>query len=412
MINQQLPVAIIGGGPVGMAAAAHLIKRNLPFILFESGESVGANILDWGHVRVFSPWKYNIDKAAEELLLQTNWLSPNKEQVHTGKEFIDDYLFPLSQHPKIKPFVQLNSRVISVGRKNMDKMKTKDRELQPFVLHVQMTDEIKWFEASAVIDATGTWQHPNPIGSGGIFAIGEIEHHNHIFYGFSFGLYTWIIARSMWAFCFSVLRTSSIHYALDAPKKGFGFGVSRSLQEIGPLISLLFGSLLLTVFSVQFTFLLLAIISMLSVFLSFKLTNIKVDVFPTHFKFKWSPTSTNGLIFLSSLIVEGLTVVLLNKLLITTSISTIELAGLVAFYLAMRRFLIIVLSPIAGFLSDYFGAPNLFNISIVGTVISLLFITLGFTESGNIFGFIFNGIFFQFPIKRNNKRIPLMVIFS
>ena len=55
MTNTQLPVAIIGGGPVGLAAAAHLLKNNQQFILFESQKSVGANILTWGHARVFSP---------------------------------------------------------------------------------------------------------------------------------------------------------------------------------------------------------------------------------------------------------------------------------------------------------------------------------------------------------------------
>ena len=68
MNNHDLPVAIIGGGPVGLSAAAHLKKSNQPFILFELGNQIGANILKWGHVRLFSPWEYNIDKAAETLL--------------------------------------------------------------------------------------------------------------------------------------------------------------------------------------------------------------------------------------------------------------------------------------------------------------------------------------------------------
>lgn len=55
--NDNLPVAIIGGGPVGLAAAAHLAKRNIPFKLFEAGISVGENFLSWGHVKVVSPWR-------------------------------------------------------------------------------------------------------------------------------------------------------------------------------------------------------------------------------------------------------------------------------------------------------------------------------------------------------------------
>ncbi|PFR89402.1 FAD-dependent oxidoreductase, partial [Bacillus cereus] len=49
---KQLPIAIIGGGPVGLAAAAHLAKRGESFILLEAGENIGSNILTWGHVRL------------------------------------------------------------------------------------------------------------------------------------------------------------------------------------------------------------------------------------------------------------------------------------------------------------------------------------------------------------------------
>lgn len=183
METSQLPVAIIGGGPVGLAAAAHLIKRNQPFVLFESGKTIGANILNWGHVRVFSPWKYNIDKAAEELLLQTSWQSPDKESLHTGKEFHDSYLAPLANLAVIKPFIHTDSKIIAVNRKNMDKMKTSGRNEQPFVLQVRQGESIKFFEARAVIDASGTWQNGNPLGAGGLFAVGEIENASQIYYG-------------------------------------------------------------------------------------------------------------------------------------------------------------------------------------------------------------------------------------
>jgi thioredoxin reductase len=183
MENNILPVAIIGGGAVGLAAAAHLIKRSQSFILFESGKTVGTNILNWGHIKVFSPWKYNIDKAAEELLLQSNWQSPDKESVHTGKEFYDNYLNPLVNHPLIKPFVFTDSVVTAVGRIDMDKMKTNGRENNPFVLQVQQGETTSLFKARAVIDASGTWQNDNPIGSGGLFAVGEIENSDKIFYG-------------------------------------------------------------------------------------------------------------------------------------------------------------------------------------------------------------------------------------
>jgi cation diffusion facilitator CzcD-associated flavoprotein CzcO len=52
----SLPVAVIGAGPVGLAAAAHLIERDIPVRVYEAGETVAASVRDWGHVPLFSPW--------------------------------------------------------------------------------------------------------------------------------------------------------------------------------------------------------------------------------------------------------------------------------------------------------------------------------------------------------------------
>ncbi len=183
MRRDDLPVAIIGGGPVGLAAAAQLTKRNIPFVLFEAGGSVGQNFLSWGHVRVFSPWRYNIDKAAAELLHEIGWVAPDQEELPTGKELVDLYFQPLSEHPEIAPGILLNTRVISIGRKGMDKMKTWGREELPFSIKVEKEGSIEYHEARAVIDSSGTWNQPNPIGSGGVYAEGEEEMSDHIFYG-------------------------------------------------------------------------------------------------------------------------------------------------------------------------------------------------------------------------------------
>ncbi|MDO5977506.1 NAD(P)/FAD-dependent oxidoreductase [Flavivirga spongiicola] len=183
MQNNNLPIAIIGGGPVGLSAAAHLTKQNLSFIVFEAGQSVGQNMLSWSHVRVFSPWKYNIDSAAKELLLPTDWKEPNENELPTGRELVEDYFHPLANLPELKPHIHLNSKVLSIGRKGLDKMKTLGREDKQFSIKVEENGTINYYEAKAVIDATGTWNQPNPIGSGGVHAEGEQELENHIFYG-------------------------------------------------------------------------------------------------------------------------------------------------------------------------------------------------------------------------------------
>jgi thioredoxin reductase len=180
---KSLPVAIIGAGPVGLAAAAHLTVRNQPFLLFEAGSTVAANILSWKHIRVFSPWRYNIDKAARTLLNESSWSAPDDGGLPTGEELYQLYFRPLSELPSIQKNIFLDAKVISVGRKNMDKMKTWGREEVPYVLQVLHRNEIESYEVKAVIDASGTWTSPNPIGSGGTYAIGEVENKDNIFYG-------------------------------------------------------------------------------------------------------------------------------------------------------------------------------------------------------------------------------------
>lgn len=181
--NNDRPIAIIGGGPIGLAAAAELAQHGEPFVLFEASADVAGNIASWKHVRVFSPWRYNMAGAAVDLLEANGWQSPDLEALPTGEALIEDYLRPLAHVPDIKPYVYYNARVTSVGRKGLDKMVTQDREELPFIIQVDIDGESQAFEARAVIDASGTWQTPNPIGSGGVAAQGEKEAKDHIFYG-------------------------------------------------------------------------------------------------------------------------------------------------------------------------------------------------------------------------------------
>jgi NADPH-dependent 2,4-dienoyl-CoA reductase/sulfur reductase-like enzyme len=92
-----LPVAVIGAGPVGLAAAADLIERGVPVKIYEAGATVGANVRDWGHVRLFSPWGYNVDSAARAILLRHGWQEPPADVYPTGGDLVDAYLAPLAK---------------------------------------------------------------------------------------------------------------------------------------------------------------------------------------------------------------------------------------------------------------------------------------------------------------------------
>ncbi|MDY7223540.1 NAD(P)-binding domain-containing protein [Halalkalibacterium halodurans] len=179
----SLPVAIIGGGPVGLAAAAHLAVRDVPFVLFEGKSEVGASILEWKHVSLFSPWKYNIDRAAKSLLEKESWKEPAGDHLPTGEQLVQDYLQPLAETKALKPYIYTNAPVQSIYRKGIDKIKDHNRENTPFIIRYKQDNDQKTLRARAVIDATGTWFSPNPIGAGGVPAIGEEEAKDSIYYG-------------------------------------------------------------------------------------------------------------------------------------------------------------------------------------------------------------------------------------
>ena len=179
-VTNTLPIAVIGAGPVGLAAAAHLHRYGQPFVVLEAGREPGAAIRKWGHVRTFSPWRYMIDGAARELLEAAGWRAPDAEVIPTGDDLVETYVAPLAAHPSIAPHVRYDTRVASVGRKDFDKVRTSGRDRQPFEIRLANGDVV---EARAVIDASGTWEAPNPAGSGGVPVPGERENADRIAYG-------------------------------------------------------------------------------------------------------------------------------------------------------------------------------------------------------------------------------------
>ena len=182
-MNQPKTVAIIGAGPVGLAAAAHVLERGLMPIVLEAGSHVGHAVRQWGHVQLFSPWEYNVDRAAERLLASTGWNSPEPEQYPTGTELVERYLEPLATRTELASHIHTSSRVTDISRVGFDKLKSKGREAAAFELRYQNGQGPKSVRADAVIDASGTWHSPNPAGANGLRAIGETQAADRIAYG-------------------------------------------------------------------------------------------------------------------------------------------------------------------------------------------------------------------------------------
>ncbi|MGY5008350.1 FAD-dependent oxidoreductase [Streptomyces sp. 900105755] len=170
--THQLPIAVIGAGPVGLAAAAHLVERGLEPLVLEAGPSAGTAVRDWAHVRLFSPWAEVTDPAAEKLLAPTGWVRPDGSAYPTGGDWAVQYLQPLADVLGDK--IRYGATVTGVARAGRDRIVDSGREEQPFTLHIQHADgREERITARAVIDASGTWSTPSPAGADGLPALGE-----------------------------------------------------------------------------------------------------------------------------------------------------------------------------------------------------------------------------------------------
>ena len=166
------PVVVIGAGPVGLAAAAHLYERGLPFTVLEAKDAPGAAVREWGHVRMFSPWRYNVDRAAARLLADSGWTAPDPDRLPTGAHLVAEYLQPLATLPALAPHVRYHARVVAVTRLGLDRLRTAGRATTPFLVRLASGEDVL---ARAVIDASGTWHTPNVLGASGIPAHGETD---------------------------------------------------------------------------------------------------------------------------------------------------------------------------------------------------------------------------------------------
>jgi thioredoxin reductase len=173
----ELPVVVIGAGPVGLAAAAHLVDRGLTPLVLEVGETAGAAVRQWHHVRLFSRWGELVDAAAEKLLAPTGWQAPEPDGYSTGAAWAQRYLQPLAD--VLGDRVRYRARVTGVTRRGWDRVVDGARPGsvqgpgEPLTVRVQTSAGEQRITARAVVDASGTWTLPNPLGSDGLPALGE-----------------------------------------------------------------------------------------------------------------------------------------------------------------------------------------------------------------------------------------------
>jgi NADPH-dependent 2,4-dienoyl-CoA reductase/sulfur reductase-like enzyme len=174
MTNETQPrIAILGAGPIGLEAALAAAERGWEFTVYEAGRSVGANLRDWGHVRLFTPWDMNVSPRARRALPD----APNGSDLPAGAELAARLLEPLAALPALAGRVRLGTRVEAVAREGLLKHEaigSAERGARRFRLLLSEHAGRESVEhADAVIDCTGTYGNPNALGDGGIPAPGE-----------------------------------------------------------------------------------------------------------------------------------------------------------------------------------------------------------------------------------------------
>jgi 2-polyprenyl-6-methoxyphenol hydroxylase-like FAD-dependent oxidoreductase len=169
--ENELPVVVVGAGPSGLAAAAHLAERGVTPLVLEAGSAAGANVREWHQVRLFSRWAELIDPAAEKLLAPTGWQAPAGDAYPTGDEWAQNYLQPLAD--VLGDLVRFDARVVGVARQGRDRVVDAGRDTEPLTVHIQTSHGEERITARAVVDASGTWSTPNPLGGDGLPAVGE-----------------------------------------------------------------------------------------------------------------------------------------------------------------------------------------------------------------------------------------------
>lgn len=227
-----------------------------------------------------------------------------------------------------------------------------------------------------------------------IFAVG-VAVFSTIGYGLVTGIAGWVLFRISWGLSYSVLRISAISYALDHERRGLSLGLSKGVQEAGPMVTLLVAPPLLFPLEPEITFVVLSIASLPGFYFAWKLPNKFGEITPFSFRrFAKVPSTFNLLTFCSSILIEGVVVVTLGVLFLKyrEDISVMTASILAASYLGYRRVCLIVFSPFGGWIADKYGLERIVIISMAMVLLGLIFLTAGYIEVGAAIGFAFYSI--------------------
>jgi hypothetical protein len=167
-------LVVIGGGPVGIAAALEAAARGFDVLLFER-DRIASSVRQWGETRFFTPLSMNVTERMFALL---GAQAPDGSSILTAREFTEQVLLPIARHPLLRELVHEQHEVVAVGRRGLTKMDYPGHPLRaerPFRLLVRSPAGERTVEAEIVLDASGGYRQPTWLGQGGIPAPGELD---------------------------------------------------------------------------------------------------------------------------------------------------------------------------------------------------------------------------------------------
>lgn len=214
-------------------------------------------------------------------------------------------------------------------------------------------------------------------------------------YGLATGLLSWLLFRVVWGVAFSAMRIGTIGYALQQERKGRALGISKGLQEVGPMCSLFVGPVLLRCFEPRTIFFLLAGLSTPALYFALSLPNVddKTQGLENRNPIRW-PSTLNSITLVSALLIDGIMVVMLGVIFLHygKSVTISTAITLSAFYLGYRKICFVVFAPAGGWIADKIGLARVFNISMALVVSGLSLILFGSISIGVVIVFTFYSI--------------------
>ena len=189
-------------------------------------------------------------------------------------------------------------------------------------------------------------------------------------YGLFDSIYLLILSRVLWGLSYAGLLVATLYYAsINYNKTGSRIGISRSIEQVGPLTVMVLGTWLAATTGPKEVFIYLAWVSALGILLAFFLTEIKEDEksqSPVAKRFSIAkPKPIDGLIFWMGFGIDGVFTVTIALLWLQYSDpeTAVIIGGII---LAARRTSEMIIAPFSGRLSDILGgAAPLFSMLIL-----------------------------------------------